>query len=30
MVKTKLIHHQLLVVDDLEKARDFYGRTLGL
>jgi catechol 2,3-dioxygenase-like lactoylglutathione lyase family enzyme len=30
MVKTKLIHHQLLVVDDLEKTRDFYGRILGL
>lgn len=30
MVKTKLIHHQLLVVGDLEKTRDFYGRVLGL
>ena len=30
MVKAKLIHHQLLVVDDVEKAKDFYGRILGL
>ena len=30
MVKAKLIHHQLLVVDDLEKARDFFGRILGI
>ncbi len=30
MVKTKLIHHQLLVVGDIEAARDFYGRVLGL
>ncbi len=29
-MKARLIHHQLLVVDDLEKARDFYGRILGL
>jgi len=29
-VKTKLIHHQLLVVNDVDKARDFYGRVLGL
>jgi len=30
MVKAKLIHHQLLVVDDLGKARDFFGRILGI
>ena len=30
MVKTKLIHHQLLVVGDIEATRDFYGRVLGL
>ena len=30
MVKTKLIHHQLLVVDDMDATRDFYGRVLGL
>ena len=30
MVKAKLIHHQLLLVDDTEKAKDFYGRILGL
>lgn len=30
MIKTKLIHHQLLVVDDIDATRDFYGRVLGL
>ena len=30
MVQTKLIHHQLLVVGDLEKTKDFYGRVMGL
>jgi catechol 2,3-dioxygenase-like lactoylglutathione lyase family enzyme len=29
-VKTKLIHHQLLVVGDIRTARDFYGRVVGL
>ena len=30
MVRTKLIHHQLLIVNDIEAARDFYGRVLGV
>lgn len=30
MVKVKHIHHMNLVVDDLEKAGEFYGRILGL
>ena len=30
MLTTKLIHHQLVVVDNLEKARDFYGCLVGL
>ncbi len=30
MVKTRLIHHQLLTVNDAEATRDFYGRILGL
>ena len=30
MVRVKHIHHMNLVVNDLEKARDFYGRILGL
>jgi catechol 2,3-dioxygenase-like lactoylglutathione lyase family enzyme len=30
MVKTALIHHMNLAIDDVEKARDFYGRVLGL
>lgn len=30
MVTTRLIHHQLLVVNDVDKTRDFYGRILGL
>lgn len=29
-VTAKLIHHQLVVVDDVDNARDFYGRVLGL
>ncbi len=30
MLTTRLIHHQLVVVDDIEKARDFYGGVVGL
>ena len=30
MGKTKQLHHALMVVNDLEKARTFYGRILGL
>ncbi len=30
MIKTKQLHHALVVVNDLEKARSFYGRILGL
>ncbi len=30
MLTTKLIHHQLVVVDDLEKAREFYRDLVGL
>ena len=30
MLTTKLIHHQLVVVNDVDKARDFYGRVVGL
>jgi len=30
MVRAKHIHHMNIVVNDLEKARDFYGRILGL
>ena len=30
MLNTTLIHHQLVVVNDLERARDFYGRVVGL
>ena len=30
MLTTKLIHHQLVVVNNLEQARDFYGRVVGL
>ncbi len=30
MVKTKQLHHALVVVNDLEKARTFYGKVLGL
>ena len=30
MLTTTLIHHQLVVVNDIERARDFYGRVVGL
>jgi catechol 2,3-dioxygenase-like lactoylglutathione lyase family enzyme len=30
MVKAALMHHMNLAIDDVEKARDFYGRVLGL
>ncbi len=30
MLRVKHIHHMYLTIDDLEKARDFYGRILGL
>ena len=30
MVKTVLIHHINLAIDDVEKTRDFYHRVLGL
>ena len=30
MVKAKHMHHMTLIVKDVEKARDFYGRILGL
>ena len=30
MFKTKQLHHALVVVSDREKARNFYGRILGL
>ena len=30
MVTTRLFHHVLIKVNDLEKARNFYGRVLGL
>ena len=30
MVKTALMHHKNLAIDNVDKARDFYGRVLGL
>jgi catechol 2,3-dioxygenase-like lactoylglutathione lyase family enzyme len=30
MVKAALIHHMNVPIDDIERARDFYGRILGL
>ena len=30
MIRTKQLHHALVVVSDLEKARRFYGKILGL
>ncbi len=30
MVKAKHIHHMTLIIKDAEKARDFFGRVLGI
>ena len=30
MIRTKQLHHALVVVSDLKKARRFYGNILGL
>lgn len=30
MVKASMIHHMNVIIDDVERARDFYGRVLGL
>ena len=30
MVKVKHIHHMNLAINDMDKAKDFYGRVLGL
>ena len=30
MVKASLIHHMNVAIDDVDRARDFYGRVLGL
>ena len=30
MVKAKHIHHMTLIIKDAAKARDFYGRVLGI
>jgi len=30
MVKASIIHHMNVVIDDVDRARDFYGRILGL
>ena len=30
MLKTALMHHMNLAIDDVEKARDFYGQVLDL
>ena len=30
MVKASVIHHMNVIIDNVDKARDFYGRVLGL
>jgi glyoxylase I family protein len=30
MVKASMIHHMNVAIDDVDKAREFYGRVLGL
>ena len=30
MVKASMIHHMNVPIDDIDRARDFYGRVLGL
>jgi catechol 2,3-dioxygenase-like lactoylglutathione lyase family enzyme len=30
MVKAAMIHHMNVPIDDIDRARDFYGRVLGL
>ncbi len=30
MVKASMIHHMNVAIDDIDRARDFYGRILGL
>ena len=30
MVKASMIHHMNVTIDDVDKAREFYGQVLGL